>query len=1514
MPDDVRIRNETPTDIWLALGVPPAGWRMFRPLEEADYAVPKVASAWLYWNFPGFYADPRRRIGKNSAPPLLTIDLALLARTNAPPDKEFLNELPSLKQRASNELRVTNATSQFATVWLLDPEGNRRVGEIAPGETWEHPSKASLQWYFCTRSGEPLGMFVHAAPLPHQEGYPPVPEAKPPFQVKLTTDFLDAWRAYQAKKSEKDKRGLGPLKLIGDKRSSKPLPDDQIFISASTVGLDITGKDEPFNGLENREVRDVEIAGATLRWSSGNQILSGYYGKNNAADIRSLSIFCDRMEVEDNLWFPRTNVTIYARELVFKGIGRIDTTPLPPEGRAKSKYLTKDPDDPTKTDVPADEDGNPTYTAADGRKGEPGGNITVYAREAIYEEAGASGNWFGGKGVRFICPGGKGQQGEAPGLKAYVRGDKQPESYGPLPIVTAADVKRTWEEVLKHSCSRYSWPGNVDEPGKIPNSPWTDAKVDVVSVSVFAGAYDAFGTGVSHVRCLYLPSRDHWDRLAEHWDGQDRNTSVWGCNGRDAYPGGWPGEGGDPGSLKLITEKPSNIAPCINPSGEVGDPTEPLYGDVVKPSPTHVSLVIFDKNKRAPEMRVSPRGGQQGQEARGRAGEPLSRQRGDWMHVQDGYVVSKDARVYNTRPNNRQYGPSERIQKSDLSWTHPAAMAAVLSYARTAFRNGFREEAAGALAPYQAVSVAQSGAVAQCSAEVRMAFASMAALYNNLVLDLDYYGNPPGWLPRLNALSNLSVLKSVREAAYETYYFADKMLREARELEDLRDTAELAKAALGREMEAARRQVRRAYDELPRALNKLNDVQKEVVGVGEEIVALRNEATIRSKDKAMEQRFFSAALQLVDGIAKSVPIGQPFLGAAGSVFGAASKIDWTAEKPLETARAAFDDLGQQVTTFVTDNKDAVVAAVTSGLDGVAAKNAALVTQLTREQENAGEKAAGEIEVKWQEVKSAELKRVEQQIKDIGAEITNIKKKDPKKDDTDPEVAAANDFVTALQAQKDRLTPMGTAVWQKQLTELRKQQFGLINRAQQDAKIKTRALREAALRAPPSLAQRLKAATRQSEDLTAQIAQKELTANKAMAQLESLGTGLATVGNAIMTMATPISDADPTVQRLASQLLVDDPVLREKGREFAKKLEAALAKKKQAATELMQWRQLAATSLDAVTRNLATMSQLSRQRQSIDMGLNPAAQAYLKQTRDAAKDALAESIYWFVKSYHYEFLGDVSDSFFNFDSWTTELQTQENEKQKQSNPNPAQPAGPGGVVTRAPKILLTKEDLVKVGDKVFKAEQLKLGKELLGERQKRAPAKKIEYTGCILRRSDDPTTDWGKRQNEMLAALARGEVVLFDFVRDFRKGSYNWNNARVSKVDLVKLDIETDISDLSLTFRVEQRGDMVIAQKIGNDRAFYRFRPGSYSDPVGWKFGYNHLDKNQNSGIKKPDTDGDPLAGVAKELLDSTLKFEEYQPSLFSDYLICITDLVDESKKQGLKIQELDMTVFISQAD
>jgi hypothetical protein len=124
---------------------------------------------------------------------------------------------------------------------------------------------------------------------------------------------------------------------------------------------------------------------------------------------------------------------------------------------AESKYLTQDPLDPTNASAPADAQGRPTYIAQDGAKGEPGGSITLHVRRLIDED---------GKKKRFICRGGKGQEGEAGGLKAYVVKDGYPDKYGQLAPVTAKNVEDLFQDnnCNKDPCWRYRWPGEVTGP------------------------------------------------------------------------------------------------------------------------------------------------------------------------------------------------------------------------------------------------------------------------------------------------------------------------------------------------------------------------------------------------------------------------------------------------------------------------------------------------------------------------------------------------------------------------------------------------------------------------------------------------------------------------------------------------------------------------------------------------------------------------------------------------------------------------------------------------------------------------------------------------------------------------------------------------------------------------------------------------------------------------------------------------------------------------------------------
>jgi len=1337
----------------------------------------------------------------------------------------------------------------------------------------------------------------------------------PIYHATIRGTFPELMRGYVATRNKpQSSSGFDPLQLIGERRKSTPGPEDRMFLTASTVRTDFVK--DCFNGVENRVVRDVEIAGPLLRWGGHNRFLSAYYGESNASDVRNLTIYADRMEVDTRLHFPRTNVTIHARELVFKDSGCIDTTPIAMAAPARSKYLTKDPDDLTKASVPADAEDKPTYKAADGLKGEPAGNITLHVPSTI-ELSGPPGT------KRFICRGGKGQKGEPGGLKAYIPKDGYPAKYGPLAPVTAQNViDRFQEKSAAQNCWKMRWPGEVDWPN-ILNVPVPPGNVLItnraVFVKLFAYCDEAWGTVAGFSAWgerFSFPGTDfeHWvnprGMYGDHSEGEMEGKGpavTRPCNGRDAYSGGWPGDGGDGGVITCASGNGLADAMCDVGPGAPGEYTDITKGDPPPgPNPAYaVKMKIVKKSppfesKRSPEFVCTDVSGSAGAMA--------------WARCYEGGSAPPPGLPRESRTSAAKAGAILNNLSSDAAtWAHPAAAAAVVNYGRTAYRNGFREQAKTALQPYYALASRSPVELEASDARLRPILTTVVSMRNNLDQNLDYYGNPPGWVPRLGALSNLMALKSVRDTAYQTLYFADKMLSDYESLEDARAVSQLMSDALSEQLDTARKQVGAAYERLPKAMAALNAVQQEIVPVEEQIVRLRKRALDKGMDKVKVQRFVSGALQIAGAIAKSLPVGQPLVGVAGSALSVASEFDWNAEKPLESAKSSLTKLGSTFDTFVTAKSGAVAEAVTAGLSDTHQQSEALVTQLTRQLANEEAEKAKKVDIveaKWTDFRTEERLRLEEKIRATQTavgEITTAKNRDDEK--------LAGDFLKSLRTQKDLLDENRVSSLRKDLVMFRKQQASSETLARlaakaENAKLKAEASKPISSDTPPTLKAQLEAAKDVSKDEAAAIATRQASAKKVMSQLEGLGSGVATVSNVIISMVTPISEDDPTIKRLAEQMLTDDPAMRTELKKLNETLMGILDRKKKAVGELLYWQQQASTGIATVSSNIAVLTELSRQRQSMDPGLDPTVQSYLTDTKERARDLLAESIYWFVKAYQYEVLEDVDDTFYNFDIWTSKLQELESTKASIASP-PKPTGGTTLTVTRARNVVLSAGDFKDIGDKVFGAEQLKVANTLLKTQQKHATPVVGQYEGCVLEWKSDPKTAQEIWANDFLERLADGPVR-FNFVRDFGKGSLEWNDARVLGIELQVLELETPSEGLSITIRIEQFGDMVIARQTSNGRTFHMFRHGRHDDPVGWQFVYNHATRTKNGGLEA----GAPDPGVGnlvKALLGTELSFKEHNPSLFSDYMIRFTDQYSRGKKvkEITKIRKLQMAVKLS---
>jgi hypothetical protein len=220
------------------------------------------------------------------------------------------------------------------------------------------------------------------------------------------------------------------------------------------------------------------------------------------------------------------------------------------------------------------------------------------------------------------------------------------------------------------------------------------------------------------------------------------------------------------------------------------------------------------------------------------------------------------------------------------------------------------------------------------------------------------------------------------------------------------------------------------------------------------------------------------------------------------------------------------------------------------------------------------------------------------------------------------------------------------------------------------------------------------------------------------------------------------------------------------------------------------------------------------------------------------------------------------------------------------------------------VILEKSDFMRVGAEVFKLEHQNLGEELLAERQKRAPSQQGDYKDCILDRSSG-----NQKEIAMLDSLSNGECV-FHWIDDFDKGSFDWDNARVIDVNLTAIRVTTNNPKLTLTIRIEQTGDMIIAKKVGTAREHYVFRPAPEDEPIGWQFQYNH-----EGGKGKIDRSGqdDGLGKALKELISEKLgDLTDYKPALFSKYQIRITDLPTPDKGISVKIDRLKLGVRLSE--
>jgi hypothetical protein len=1064
----------------------------------------------------------------------------------------------------------------------------------------------------------------------------------------------------------------GPLKTL-DRRGRKPSPWE--YVTIRDVPIFAEAGDIVFNTRICPRRRSVVITGVEIDFGGTPGVMA--FAGEDVLDIAELTIAADRVTISEPLRFPSTHVTVRARVLEFKGAGKIDTTPLawkapamsartwvvPPAPAAAADKPSDPPppprvyeDDPFVYPGVVDGAGNVLRASAgaDGADGGDAGTITLEIGELrIPLEAQPS--------LRLVAEGAQGQAAEPGGVSPRLFGDKT------LAPITRDDIESAFADAftIAKTADSWMWPaGALDllpkrvtggtQTGNVlfarilaADERWTSPSTDVFFFGGPDGpqhylrdrkyptreSADAFLTRQKYVERYRLgPVRDPDDiekYLELVSDETPKEPKVF--KGPDAYPGGRPGNGGNGRAITCTLSYRLDAISSVR-RGEAGPATAAVAGGPCRNWPAFAVDVVINRDRTNGDVQpalvkrdVSPGPGDSTPARSGSDGERGSVTAGTGTSF--GSDTDGVTRIF-TLPGSA----------SALGWADPAVVDAVLRCATDTFRMGYRTEAWRLLEPYAAEIVAGApSALAPHAVQIEM-------LRHRLVANLDYAGHPPGYVPRLSALSSFYADSAVRVAALHMIRYANEAISAFDEVEEQKKVERQARAALAERVKAATRKIADAASTLQQASEKFEALAESVQKTDSEIKNLVDAIAVHAQHDVERQHIFAGVMHLLGGALQAIPVFQPYLGLGGSTLSTVGQIDFT--KPVGAQMAStFKSVGETVDKFITDNKSLIAAdfsgssrtrAGEAGSDDLAKQIEDAEKELTPPERQASTARALLMieEAKWKDkaadgTDSPELKTKAQQeaadaIAGWGKEIAAAKEELQRAHDryVDPRLPRA-DSDAALAAHEAALA---------KLAALRKRRDDL------DAKAKT------ADAAAADAANRLRKLKDLKTELEKKLADGESGRATRRTQVEEtcqrlagLGKGIADIGAGIAALTAPVGRDDPDVQRLIAQALAADDTTgtayRELKQTFAKLLndrQDAVAMLRRAQAGLFQGNTEIATSLD----QLVALAQ-SRQHR---FGLADArTRQHLDELKERGAEMMRQSVDSLLAALRYEFV-------------------------------------------------------------------------------------------------------------------------------------------------------------------------------------------------------------------------------------------------------------------------------------
>lgn len=677
------------------------------------------------------------------------------------------------------------------------------------------------------------------------------------------------------------------------------------------------GPKKTFNGSIRKRLRVVSVVGLDIEL--GDELGSTLFSFVGATDIFRLEIRARKISVTGRFHIPGADIVLRAHTIAFLGNGRIETSPKPERASVESGNF--------------------------GEAGQSAGDIQLFAKVLKEDSADQ---------VRFVANGAPGIDGK-PGT--------QPPPRDRIACVDMSNVAAVARQLLTIvSESEVNMNDITDLERAVKASAETVGVVGVLLIVTGTGREEARAFINDHAAEIHR--RPVTQAATNDLFSTIRNRVVLGKDGEDASSG-MPGSGGDGGNVRLSRadgHRFNSYQARLEPG--TGGRTGAVPGGLpsVPTSPIAVQITLRPKAHRTPTIVI------------------------DMGPDKEGGPVQRDKDARPTRPYRPgklqparegkygKWGTLETIQDADCEWLDAAVLQKLLRYCRSGLDHAFTANSPGsamrravdmkskireAIAPYSfLLDPAQREAMLAATPmqsrprlmQIALCASDLQNLVNVLDAECDSFGNPLGWLPRLEVAESLSSWR--RLFATEVRLLTHAAIGAGLARVERMDAASIqaSQGIVEEELRASVEMVSLSQRKIAELSDEAATVDREIAGIETQLNSLHNAAANETTEQEQIQLIFSAAFSLLSALTKVIPVGQPLLGTVGGIlFDEIAAVDLRAGFSLQrfgaliekAATATKDDsVLDQIATFSTRPLQKNLDAIRSDLERVSSERAA----------------------------------------------------------------------------------------------------------------------------------------------------------------------------------------------------------------------------------------------------------------------------------------------------------------------------------------------------------------------------------------------------------------------------------------------------------------------------------------------------------------------------------------------------------------------------------------------